>query len=348
MMLRDIAAALGATYTGDGGIEIAALAQPAHASGDDLALAMTRDSAAALTTSKARAAVVSRECTAPLDRLQGVITVEHPRLALATLTALFERPAELAPGIHPTAVVAPDAILAEGVRIGPLVVVGARTSIGRGTMIHAHVTVGADVMIGCDGLIHPGARIGDRVRIGDRTIIHNNASIGADGFSFATALQSGEPVRIHSLGTVILEDDVEVGANSAIDRATVAVTRIGRNTKIDNLVQVGHNVEIGESCRICGMVGISGSVKIGDRAVIGGGAGIADHVTIGAEAVVMAASGVGRDVPPKTAVFGTPAVPRERAFEQLRLVGRLRTMFAEVRELRRRADERDQAAKPKD
>jgi UDP-3-O-[3-hydroxymyristoyl] glucosamine N-acyltransferase len=207
-------------------------------------------------------------------------------------------------------------------------------------MIHAHVTIGADAVIGRDCLIHPGARIGDHVRIGDRAVLHHNASIGADGFSFAAPNGTGTPdrglLRIHSIGTVVLEDDVEVGANSAIDRATLAATRIGRNTKIDNLVQIGHNVEVGESCLICGNVGISGSVKIGDRVVLGGGVGVADHVTIGSDAMIAAGSGVGSNVPPNAVMAGFPAVPRERAFEQMRLVGRLRSLYAQVTELRER------------
>jgi UDP-3-O-[3-hydroxymyristoyl] glucosamine N-acyltransferase len=142
--------------------------------------------------------------------------------------------------------------------------------------------------------------------------------------------------RINSIGTVVLGDDVEVGANSAIDRATLAATRIGSNTKIDNLVQIGHNVLIGENCLICGMVGISGSVKIGDRVVIGGGVGIADHVTIGTDAMIAAGSGVGSNVAAGSIVAGYPAMPRERAVEQVRNIARLRKLFQEVDEMRKR------------
>jgi UDP-3-O-[3-hydroxymyristoyl] glucosamine N-acyltransferase len=218
-------------------------------------------------------------------------------------------------------------------------------------MIHAHVTVGADVIIGLDCLIYPGVRVGDRVRIGNRVILHHNASIGADGFSFVTpdhgsvesakALGSVEKtntrlLRINSIGTVVLADDVEVGANSAIDRATLSATRIGSNTKIDNLVQIAHNVVIGENCLICGMVGISGSVTIGDRVVLGGAVGIADNVSIGSDAVIGAGSAVASNVPERAIRIGRPALPRERAFEQLRLVGRLRSLFTEVADLKKR------------
>jgi UDP-3-O-[3-hydroxymyristoyl] glucosamine N-acyltransferase len=364
MMLRDIAAALSAPFRGDGKIEISRIADPPNAIGaSDLALAMTRDTAAALAHCTARAAVVSVGCEGPLDRFDAVITVERPRLALAILTNLFNRPPSLAAAIHPTAVIAPDAVIAPGVGIGPLVVVGSRSRIGTGTMIHAHVTVGADVTIGCDCLIHPGARIGDRVRIGDRAILHHNVSIGADGFSFIAAdgegaerpragggatADAGRLLRINSIGTVELGDDVEIGANSAIDRATLAATRIGSNTKIDNLVQIAHNVVIGNNCLICGMVGIAGSVKIGDRVVLGGGVGVADNVSIGSDAVVGAGSAVAGNIAAGAVMIGRPAMPRQRAFEQLRMVGRLGALFAEVTELKKRIERLEQARRAGD
>jgi UDP-3-O-[3-hydroxymyristoyl] glucosamine N-acyltransferase len=345
MILRDIAAALSASLDGDGTIEIERIAQPATAGRADLALAMTPDAVSALASTKARAVVVAKSAAAG-GRFDAVVTVENPRRALAVLTRLFDRPADHSPGIHPSAVVAPDAQIAEGAAVGPLSVIGPRARIGRGTVILAHVTVGADAVIGRDCLLHPGVRIGERVVIGDRAILQHNVSLGADGFSYATAdAADGASAlpRIHSLGTVIIEDDVEIGANSAIDRATLAATRIGRNTKIDNLVQIGHNVAIGENCLICGMVGISGSVKIGDRVVLAGGVGVADHVTIGSDAMIAGGSGVGSNVPAKAVMAGYPAVPRERAFEQVKYLARLRALFAEVGELKRRIAALEQA-----
>lgn len=351
MILRDIAAALSASVAGDGSIEIERIADPAEAAGrSDLALAMTAETAAALKDTKARAVVVTMRSDAALDRFDAVITVARPRRALAVLTRLFDRPVHRSPGIHPTAVVAADAQIADGAAIGPLTVIGPRARIGRGTVILSHVTVGADAMIGCDCLLHPGVRIGDRVVVGDRAILQHNVSLGADGFSYATpepAAGGGEAAdalpRINSIGTVVLEDDVEIGANSAVDRATLAATRIGRNTKIDNLVQIGHNVAIGENCLICGMVGISGSVKIGDRVVLGGGVGITDHVTIGSDAMIAGGSGVGSNVPAKAVMAGYPAVSRERAFEQVKNLARLRALFAEVGDLKKRIAALEQA-----
>jgi UDP-3-O-[3-hydroxymyristoyl] glucosamine N-acyltransferase len=360
MMLRDIAAALSSPLVGDGGIDIQGIADPADEIGaSDLALVMTRDAVAALGNCKARAAIVAAKCDAPLDRFDAVITVKRPRVALAILTNLFARPIGLDVKIHATAVIAPDAEVAAGVGIGAFTVVGSRARIGGGTMIHAHATIGADVTIGRDCLIYPGVRIGDNARIGDRVILHHNVSIGADGFSFVTpdrgSVESSKAagrfevsnsgvLRISSIGTVVLEDDVEVGANSAIDRATITATRIGKNTKIDNLVQIGHNVVIGRDCLLCGMVGISGSVKIGDRVVLGGGVGIADNVSIGSDAVIAAGSAVASNVPAEAVLVGRPAIPREHAYEQLLLVGRLRSLFAEVSHLKRRIQVLEQAS----
>jgi UDP-3-O-[3-hydroxymyristoyl] glucosamine N-acyltransferase len=341
MIVRDIAAALSAPVEGDGSIEISGIADPAYAGRSDLALAMTRESAPALEHTKARAVVVAPKVEAAFDRFDAVIKVEHPRQALAMLTRLFERPVHRGAGIHPSAVIAPDAQVDEGVSIGPLSVVGPRARIGAGTVVLAHVTVGADAVVGRNCLFHPGARIGDRVVIGDRVILQHNASLGADGFSYAApAPEGGEKMstlaRINSLGTVIIGDGVEIGANSAIDRGTLEATRVGRNTKIDNLVQIGHNAEIGENCLICGMTGISGSVQIGDRVVLAGGVGVKDHVTIGSDARIAAGSGVVSDVPAKEEVFGYPAFPRKRALEQIKYLARARVLFTEFGELKKR------------
>jgi UDP-3-O-[3-hydroxymyristoyl] glucosamine N-acyltransferase len=344
MQIKNIAQALAARLEGDGGLEIERLVHPERAErASDLALAMNGDALAALARSKALAAVIAAKNPHPTGSFRALIAVENPRQALARLTALFDSGPDHGPGVHPTAIIAPDATLAEGVSIGPYALVGARSRIGAGTVILSHVTVGADVSIGAQGLIHSGVRVGDRVTIGDRVIIHANVVIGSDGFSFSPDLTTPAAfvpgvlvTRVHSLGSVAIEDDVEIGAATTIDRSTIETTCIGRGSKIDNHVHIGHNVVIGESCVICGMVGISGSVRIGNRVRLGGGVGVGDHVHIGDEAIVAAGSGVGGNVPAGASVSGFPALPHQRTLEHLLYLGRQKRLHGLVDELESR------------
>jgi UDP-3-O-[3-hydroxymyristoyl] glucosamine N-acyltransferase len=344
MLISKIALELDARLDGDGAIEIDRLVHPDGATRpSDLALAMGGGAQDALTRTKARAVVVSAAKAAPDRDFAAVLTVKEPRMALARLTALFDPGPAHGKGIHPSAVIAPDAEIGADVSIGPFVVVGPRSRIGERSIILSHVSIAAEVTIGAGALIHPGVRIGDRVRIGKRVILHPNACIGIDGFSFAPDMAS--PIafrpglvltRIQSLGSVDIGDDVEIGAATTIDRATIEATRIGRGTKIDNHVHIGHNVTIGETCIVCGKVGVSGSVTIGDRVRLGGGAGIADHVTIGDEAVVAAGSGVGSNIAAGSFVSGAPAQPHNRTTEQFLYLGRQKRLHGRVDELSKR------------
>ncbi len=352
MKLSEIAAALGARLVGDGSLEIRRPVHPKDAEApEDLALAMERSTLALLEQSSAHAAIVAEGAEIPDGLLKGYLVVGRPRYAMACLMDLFERPVRAPGGVHATAVVEDGAVVGDGVAIGAHAFVGRNASIGAATILMAHVSIGAEARVGEGCLFHPGVRVGERVVIGAGVILHHNASIGADGFSFAmpeagsveSAKARGtvdavntEIVRINSIGTVILKDGVEVGALSAVDRGTVAATVVGRNTKIDNLVTVGHNVVIGESCMICGQVGISGSCTIGDRVVLGGQVGVADHLTIGDDAVIAAGSGVGTNVPPKSVYAGYPALPRNKLAEHLLYGNRLRSMFEDLAELKRR------------
>lgn len=351
MKLSEIAAALDARVEGDDSLVIRRAVHPSEAEGPaDLALAMDRDLLALLSGSKAVAAVVADGAEVP-EGIRGRIIVKRPRYAMAGLLDVFEKPVHAEPGIHPQAYVAPDAEVAADASVGPFAYIGPRVRVGTGAIILPHVTVGADAVIGEGCLLHPGARIGERVVMGARCIVHPNATIGNDGFSFVTpepgsvesAKANGRVVgtnvlirRVNSIGTVILGDDVEVGAGAAIDRGTVTATRIGSGTKIDNLVQIGHNVQVGTNCMLCGHVGIAGSTTIGDRVVLAGKVGVADHVKIGNDVVVAASSGVGTDIPDKSVYMGYPAVPRARAFEQYKGLARLKRLFADVTDLKSR------------
>lgn len=342
MRVRDIAEALAAEFRGDGDHEIARILPPrGQAAPGDLILAMTPESLGALSRSSAHAVVVRRGSELPRGDYAVVLEVREARAALATLTALFDLRVSPTPGVHPSAVVASTAIVAGGASIGPLAVIGDGASICDGTEIGAHVTVGAGVIIGAQCSVRPGARIGERTIMGDRVVVHENAGIGADGFSFIPPRELGDgalPAKIRSIGAVRIGDDVEIGAGTTIDRATLAETVIGRGTKIDNLVQIGHNVVIGEACLIAGMVGISGSVVIGDRVMIGGGVGIADHVTVGSDAVIFAGSGVGNNVPEGGMVSGYPAIPHQRSIDQVLFLGRHKRVASRLDSISARLD----------
>lgn len=349
LTLDAIARALNAPLTGDGSVEITRLVHPKdHAQPGDLALAMDKKIFPLLAEKNIRIAVVAED--APTDQLDAAIKVRRPRLALAKLTNLFAEPAFPAPtSIHPTAIVAASAQIGADVSIGPFCVVGDHAVIGDGTILQSHVTIEPHAKIGAHSLIRANVCIGAHVRIGARCIIHFNTSVGADGFSYVTpevgsvesakatgrieATNSQGMLRIASLGAVIVGDDVEIGANSSIDNGTIAPTRVGRGTKIDNQVQIGHNVQVGEDCLICGQVGIAGSVEIGDRVVLGGHCGVADHIKIGDDAMAIGYSAIGGNVPPRTLVGGVPAQPKDKMFEQVAMVKRLKTYVKRINEL---------------
>jgi UDP-3-O-[3-hydroxymyristoyl] glucosamine N-acyltransferase len=355
MLVRDVAAALSAQVLGDGSLSVERIVHPAAADKpSDLAVAMSREALSALAGSKAQVAIVSDKSLKPHDGLKAVIVAAQERAALAKLTALFDGgPAHVA-GIHETAVVAPDAQIGEGASIGPFVVIGPRSRVGAHTAILANVSIGADVTVGAHGLIYSGVRIGDRVAIGDRVIIQFNATIGCDGFSFLPAMANGAgggkasmPARVHSLGSVAIGDDVEIGANTTIARATLQTTRIGDGTKIDNQVQIAHNVQIGKACLICGMVGISGSVEIGDRVLLGGGVGIADHIKIGSDAIVAARSGVASNVGAGMTMSGYPAMQHERTKEMVAFMMRYKRFVTGLADVKSRLETIENSAQDK-
>lgn len=350
MLVRDVAQALSAQVLGDGSLPIDRIVHPANAHRpSDLAVAMTLESFQALAQSNAHAAIISAKVAAPKDRIKALIIAAQERPALAKLTAMFDDGPVRMPGVHPAAVVAPDAEIGAGVSIGACTTIGPGSKVGPGTVILSNVTVGADVRIGGGGLVYSGARIGDRVVIGERCVIHYNVSIGSDGFSFIPADREtkGRPVKVHALGTVEIGDDVDIGAGTTIARATLEATRIGHGTKIDNLVQIAHNVQIGESCLICGMAGISGSAEIGDRTIVRGGAGVSDHVKIGADANVGPGSGVARNVGAGENVSGYPAFSHERHTEMVLFLSRHKRFVDEIAGLKARLDAFEKAAPKK-
>jgi UDP-3-O-[3-hydroxymyristoyl] glucosamine N-acyltransferase len=348
--LSSLATLLDATVIGDGAAVVTRLAHPAdyHAP-TDLVLAMDETLLPLLREHTITAAVISRKTTPDAGLAANLLQVARPRLALAKLTALFAPQPDYGSGIHPTALVHPSARLGAGVTIGPFCSVGAGAVLGAGTVLQGQVTIEAGAHIGEQSVLRAGVRIGAGCVLGARALIHFNSTIGSDGFSFVTpdvgsveaakhdgaitATSHQGMVRIFSLGAVLIGDDVEIGANTSIDRGTIQNTRIGRGTKIDNQVQIGHNVQIGEDCLICGRVGIAGSVIIGNRVVIGGASGIADHVRIGDDAVLMGMSGVPGNIPAREIYGGAPAMPRQKMLETTMAIHRLKSLNQKVTDL---------------
>jgi UDP-3-O-[3-hydroxymyristoyl] glucosamine N-acyltransferase len=350
--LSDIAASLGARIEGDGSIMILRAAEPAAAGPDDLALAMDPKYAPGLAQGRARAAVLWDGADWRAIGLAAAVFVPRPRFAMAGITRALDDGPVIAAGIHATCVIDSTAGVADGAAIGPFVVIGAGARIGARARIAAHVSIAENAVIGDDALILQGARIGARVMIGDRFICQPGAVIGSDGFSFVTPETSGveevratlgarETVRdqkwtrIHSLGTVEIGDDVEIGANACIDRGTIRATTIGSGTKLDNLVHVGHNVQVGRDCLLCGQVGIAGSARIGDRVVMGGQCGVSDNIFVGDDVIAGGATKMFSNVPAGRVVLGSPALKMETHVEAWKNIRRLGRLFDQVAELRK-------------
>ncbi|MDY6783591.1 MAG: UDP-3-O-(3-hydroxymyristoyl)glucosamine N-acyltransferase [Cyanobacteriota bacterium] len=235
------------------------------------------------------------------------VSTSEPRLLFAKAIALFYQPDSPEPEIDSTAAIHPSIQLGKDVYIGPYAVVRAGVKIGNGVCIHAHAVIYPGVEIGDRSVLHSHCTIHERTRIGNDCVIHSGATIGGEGFGFVPTPEG--LFKMPQSGRVILEDGVEVGGNSAIDRPSVGETRIGRNTKIDNLVQIGHGCQIGQNCAIAGQVGLAGGVRVGNGVILAGQVGIVDHVEIGDRAIATAKAGVHKNVQPGTVVTGIPAIP---------------------------------------
>ena len=329
---------------------ITQIAPPLLSDENTLALALSEEEIANLAKSKAKAALV------PFGvNISGLTTieVERPRLAMMKLITLFyEEPAIMTgtSNIHPTAVVHETAKIGQNVQIGPHVIVSKNAEIGDGSKLLGNTYIGNNAKIGKNCFFHSGVNIGDRVKIGDKVILHNGVSLGADGFSFVTENpnnieqarkeggikeQNTEQVifKIPSIGSVVIGNNVEIGANSTIDRGTIENTVIGDDTKIDDLVMIGHNCRVGKGCLIVSQVGIAGSCVIGDRVVLAGQAGLADHIEIGADSIVTAKAGVTKSFPEKSIIVGIPAVPRKEFIKQLKTMKDAQEIIAKFRKV---------------
>ena len=295
--------------------------------------------AAQLAATKAAAVFVRSDAAAEPPAAGGaLIRVDSPDGAFATAVPLFTVPPPVRePGIHPTAVIDPTAKIGRGVHVGPLSVVGAGAEIGDGCVLEAHVVVDDGAVLGENCHLYPMVSIRERCRLGARVTIHNGAVIGADGFGYETHVGPDgiEVEKIPQLGIVEIGDDVEIGANTTIDRARFGATVIGHHTKIDNLVQIGHNVRTGPYCGIVSQVGIAGSTHLGTGVMIWGQAGLAGHLKIVDRVEILAHAGVAGDLSAPGQYLGSPAVPKREAlriFHVPRAVERLKERVAALEE----------------
>ena len=348
--IRDIAAALGAEAVGNIDLMVIGAAEPQAAGPDHLALAMDAKYAPGLARGSARAALLWPGADWQGLGLQAAIFAPRGRLAMAGLSRLMDAGPDIAPGVHPMSAIDASADIGAGAAIGPFVTIGREVRIGPGARIASHVSIAEGAVIGAEALILQGARIGARVRIGDRFICQPGAVVGSDGFSFVTPEKSGVEeiretlgerseirqqswTRIHSLGAVSIGDDVELGANVCIDRGTIRDTVIGSGTKLDNLVHIGHNVQIGRDCLLCGQVGIAGSARIGDRVVMAGQCGVNDNIFVGDDVIAGGATKIFTNAPAGRVLLGYPAVKMESHVEMQKALRRLPRLAARVAEI---------------
>lgn len=335
MVLRDIAKHLGGEIEGDATLEIIGLSPIEEAKPGDLTFLANPKYTKFLQTTLASAIILSKDIPCPSGK--SAIRVANPYLAFSQAISFFYPPKPSLPvGIHPTAIVGKEVLLGKDVAIGPYVVIGDRCRIGEGTILFPGVILGNDVWIGSHCVIRARVSIREEVRIGDRVIIHDGAVIGSDGFGFA--FEAGRYHKIPQVGTVVIEDDVEIGANVTIDRATLGETRICKGVKLDNLIQIAHNCYIGEHTAIAGQAGLSGSTRLGKYVRVGGQAGFAGHLEVGDFAVVGAQSGVDKSVPPHVMVFGYPARPHREALRFEASVHQIPQALKLLRELRNRIE----------
>ncbi|UCE60855.1 MAG: UDP-3-O-(3-hydroxymyristoyl)glucosamine N-acyltransferase [Phycisphaerales bacterium] len=342
--VAELAGRLGGTVKGDGARLIREIATLERAGESGVSWVGSPDFLDQALCSEAGVLLVQDDSALPADRT--VIVVSDPDAAICEALACLAPPVnKVEPGIHPTAVVSPDAVVT-GAAIGAHAFVGTEATVGSGTQLFPGTYVGPRARIGADCKLWPNVVVRERVTIGDRVVIHPNATIGADGFGYLQ--RDGENRKIPQIGTVVIEDDVEIGANTAIDRARSGVTRIGRGTKIDNLVQIGHNVDVGEHCIIVSGSAMGGSSSLGHHSVMAGHAGISDHRKVGDYVQVAAKSTVMKDLKDGETVRGIPARDARRFLREQASLAKLPEWMQRLRGMEKRIEQLERMLKKED
>jgi UDP-3-O-[3-hydroxymyristoyl] glucosamine N-acyltransferase len=332
MKTREIAEFVGGELHGDGDVEISAVADLSTAVSGQIAF---YEKSGEIPATNASCIIVPKAETRPVGSVP-LISVNNPKLAFARIAATLHPTKTQKPNIHAASFVAENSVLGNDIFIGAFVSVGEHSKIGGGSQIRAGTKIGENVTVGKNCIIHPNVVIADGCTVGDNVILHSGVIIGADGFGYVRD-ETNQYIKFPQIGTVVIEDNVEIGANTCIDRGALGETRIGEGTKIDNLVQVGHNVSIGKRCVIAAQTGISGSVVIEDDCVIGGQVGFGDHVRVQSGTIIGSQAGVlpGKIVRPGV-YWGTPIQPLDEYKRQNAHVKGLERLKAEVKELKKR------------
>lgn len=328
MKASALAEALGARLDGNPDLEILGIAPLERASGSDVSFLANPKYREAAEASGAGAVLVGAGEGLPGKTL---LVCGDPYVAFARALALFHPPRVFEPGVHPSAVVGPGCEIAVDAHVGPLTVLGEGTRVGRRSVVEAGCVVGRGCVLGEDCRLYPRVVLYDGTTLGDRVVLHSGVVVGSDGFGYAH--EKGSHVKVPQVGTAVVESDVEIGANTAIDRGTLAETRIGAGTKIDNLVQIGHNVRTGPGCIFVAQAGISGSTRLGRGVVFAGQSGAVGHIRIGDGVKVGAKSAVTKDLPDGAFVTGHPAQDHRAWLRERALCGRLDEMARRLKTL---------------
>jgi len=335
MKLGEIATKLGCQLEGDPHIEITGVAGIEEARAGELTFLVNKKYRPALETTEASAILIAPGGPAP--RIAALRST-NPYLDFARALELFHPVPRYAPTVHPTAVIAATATIGSGAHIGPYCFIEDGVELGRNAVLHSFVTIYRGAKIGDDFFAHSHSAVREYCRIGNRVLLQNGVVVGSDGFGFARTTD-GRWHKIPQTGNVVIEDDVEVQAHSAIDRATIGETHIGRGAKIDNLVQVGHSCKVGEDTLLCGQVGLAGTSRVGNKCILAGQVGLAGHLSVGDGATLTAQTGVPTDVPAGAIYSGYPAMDNLDWRKSVAVFNRLPELQREVRGLRAQVTE---------